>query len=147
MSVLIVLAHFPMAAAAMRSFDDEDTKIMLCISICTLTLIVFLTTAFMVIALLKFIRVFSSPAFNMNLNKLFIVVQILTISTWFFLAMAIGFIMTLNYDSIFEYTTVKALTLVELILINVNFINFMMMAHILFRSTVASQFNQKVSLR
>ena len=147
MSVLIVLAHFPMAAAAMRSFDDEETKIMVSISICTLTLIVFLTTAFMVIALLKFIRVFSSPAFNMNLNKLFIVVQILTISTWFFLAMAIGFIMTLNYDSIFEYTTVKALTLVELILINVNFINFMMMAHILFRSTVASQFNQKVSLR
>lgn len=61
---------------------------------------------------------------------------------WAIATISIGVIVTVYYADLYEYVHIRALTVLETISIDATFINFMIMALILVRSSYVATLNQ-----
>ena len=62
---------------------------------------------------------------------------------WATTALYIGYVFIIHFDDIYDYRYVKTITLIDLISIDANFVNFMIMASILFRSSQVATLNHE----
>ena len=113
------------------------------LSVCLLFAVLIIVMTFLTWALTKFIVIVSRSPFKKDLNRCLIFVQILCILLWVCAAVGLGVIYTVKHAQLFEYRNIYTITVLDLIMKNVNTVNFSIIWLILFRSSQAAILRNK----
>lgn len=134
--IIIIVAHFPLAASAFGVDRTSDLSLGLqALSLITLNLIIFITATFMALTLWKFTQIVARFYIKLVINHCLMALQIICIIVWVVAGIALALDYMLHYNDIYSYGVINRLSIFDLVSIDANFINFVIMGLILLRSS------------
>ena len=126
--------------------QDGKAETIAGISVVILSILVIMIATMMTVALWKFTTILSGTTNKADLSFFIVFIEILSIMTWAAASFAIGLVISIATDEIYEYKHIRALSILDLVTIDASVVNFGIIGLILYKSSKVASLRRKLAI-